>query len=135
MSNDKKTGEKIEPTHKIKTPKPKPEHEIRQNSILISLFQKRANSGYGYWCYSIRRAFVAGSGREVFGSDFFRNNEADLIAGIKAASAFLREKEEILPEEDYELESRKHIYEYERTHGTTYATEAKIDAEAEPQGE
>ena len=135
MPNEKKNGEKIEATAKKKMPKPKPEHEIRQNSILISLFQKRANSGYRYWCYSIRRVFVAGSGREVSGSDFFRNNEADLIAGIKAASAFLREKDDFLPEEDYELESRKHIYEYERTHGTPFATKAEVNGDANPQGE
>ncbi len=71
----------------------KPEKVLQCGAITASVFLRATNTGFRYRDYQIGRIWLNASGKESKGSSFFVDQEDDIIAAVKQAAAYIREKE------------------------------------------
>jgi hypothetical protein len=78
---------------KSAAPRQKPLHTIRCGDVTATLTVRQSNCGYAYVDFSLARSWNSlTTGKEVQGTSFFAENEADLISAIRDASAWIRSR-------------------------------------------
>jgi hypothetical protein len=68
----------------------KPAHVITVGSLVASIHIRQAPSGYAYFAYNVKRSYRSlSTGNQIFSTDFFAENESDLLAVVNQASRWI----------------------------------------------
>lgn len=68
----------------------KPVHVIVEGALLASIYLRQAPSGYAYFAYNIKRSYQSLTTRnQIFSTDFFAENQSDLIRVVTQASLWI----------------------------------------------
>jgi hypothetical protein len=66
---------------------------ITVGAVSASIYLRQAPSGYAYYAYHLKRSYRSlTSGNAIHSTDFFVDNQADLVAVIAQASQWIAEQ-------------------------------------------
>ena len=75
-----------------------PIHVITVGAVSASIYLRQAPSGYAYHAYHLKRSYRSLTTRNAIQStDFFVDNQADLVAVIAQASQWIAEQAKSVP--------------------------------------